>query len=298
LKPFLGGRKIALIDDADYLHAESANCLLKTLEEPPPQTVIVLIGTSPARQLPTIRSRCQLVRFQPLTPEMVEQILLQEGVVSEPGQARQLALLSEGSLEQARQLADAQLWAFRKTLWTALSQPRMDPLQVAEQVAGQVESAGAEAAARRQRLRVIVSMAAEYYRQVLYYHAAGDRYASAGTARFSHAGSFQDSHAEPERKEPKAEPPKPPRFKAGVSQASEAQRFITMPPETDMPLLGPPGFPMPGPFRIPMPNPSGRRPRPSPPNHPASKQEFLRPPKPRGFSIRQNSRPLPPGAEA
>jgi len=226
LKPFLGGRKIALIDDADYLHAESANCLLKTLEEPPPQTVIVLIGTSPARQLPTIRSRCQLVRFQPLTPEMVEQILLQEGVVSEPGQARQLALLSEGSLEQARQLADAQLWAFRKTLWTALSQPRMDPLQVAEQVAAQVESAGAEAAARRQRLRVIVSMAAEYYRQVLYYHAAGDRYASAGTARFSHAGSFQDSHAEPERKEPKAEPPKPPRFKAGVSQASEAQRFF------------------------------------------------------------------------
>ena len=226
LKPFLGGRKIAIIDDADYLHAESANCLLKTLEEPPPQTVIILIGTSPARQLPTIRSRCQLVRFQPLAPEMVEEILLREGVVSEPGQARQLALLSEGSLEQARQLADAQLWAFRKTLWTALSQPRMDPLQVAEQVAAQVESAGAEAAARRQRLRVIVSMAAEYYRQVLYYHAVGDRNVPAGAARFSHAACFQDSHAEPDRKTPRAEPAKQPRHKTGLSQASDAQRFF------------------------------------------------------------------------
>ncbi len=168
LKPFLGGRKIAIIDDADYLHAESANCLLKTLEEPPPQTLIILIGTSPARQLPTIRSRCQLVRFQPLEPHMVQEILLREGVVSDPIQARRVALLCEGSLERARQLADPQLWAFRKTLWSALSQSRMDPLGLAEQVWGQVESAGAEAADRRQRLRILVGMAAEYYRQVLY----------------------------------------------------------------------------------------------------------------------------------
>ena len=52
LKPFLGGRKIAVIDDADFLNAEGANCLLKTLEEPPPQSVLILVGTSPAKQLP------------------------------------------------------------------------------------------------------------------------------------------------------------------------------------------------------------------------------------------------------
>ena len=69
LKPFMGGRKIAVIDDADFLNAEGANCLLKTLEEPPPQSVLILIGTSPAKQLPTIRSRCQLVRFRPLAAE-------------------------------------------------------------------------------------------------------------------------------------------------------------------------------------------------------------------------------------
>ncbi|MCS7304518.1 MAG: DNA polymerase III subunit [Thermoguttaceae bacterium] len=182
LKPFLGGRKIAIIDDADYLHAESANCLLKTLEEPPPQTLIILIGTSPARQLPTIRSRCQLVRFQPLSAQIVEEILLREGVVSDPTQARRVALVSEGSLERARQLADPQLWSFRKTLWTALSQPRIDPLGLAEQVSSQVESAGTEAAVRRQRLHVLVDMAAQYYRQVLYYHTGQSKGSAAGPA--------------------------------------------------------------------------------------------------------------------
>ena len=47
-----GGRKIAIIDNADFLNAEGANCLLKTLEEPPPQSVLILIGTSPAKELP------------------------------------------------------------------------------------------------------------------------------------------------------------------------------------------------------------------------------------------------------
>ena len=60
----MGGRRIAIIDDADLLNDAGANCLLKTLEEPPPHSVLILIGTSPARQLPTIRSRCQLIRFR------------------------------------------------------------------------------------------------------------------------------------------------------------------------------------------------------------------------------------------
>ena len=59
LRPFSGRRKIAILDDADYLNKEGANCLLKTLEEPPPQSVLILIGTSEQRQLPTIRSRCR-----------------------------------------------------------------------------------------------------------------------------------------------------------------------------------------------------------------------------------------------
>jgi len=64
----MGGRKVAIIDDADHLNEEGANCLLKTLEEPPPCSVLILIGTSADKQLPTIRSRCQTIRFSPLPP--------------------------------------------------------------------------------------------------------------------------------------------------------------------------------------------------------------------------------------
>ena len=82
LKPFMGGRRIAIIDDADLFNDAGANCLLKTLEEPPPQSVLILIGTSPARQLPTIRSRCQLIRFLPLPEETVARLLISKGLVT------------------------------------------------------------------------------------------------------------------------------------------------------------------------------------------------------------------------
>ena len=49
LKPFMGGRRVAILNDADYLNAEGANSLLKTLEEPPPRSVLILIALAPAR---------------------------------------------------------------------------------------------------------------------------------------------------------------------------------------------------------------------------------------------------------
>jgi DNA polymerase-3 subunit delta' len=58
LKPFRGSRKVAILQDADFLNEEGANCLLKTLEEPPSGAVVILVGTSEQKQLPTIRSRC------------------------------------------------------------------------------------------------------------------------------------------------------------------------------------------------------------------------------------------------
>src|SRR3989339_1058291 len=116
LKPFMGGRKVAVIDDADYLNAEGANSLLKTLEEPPPRSVLMLIGTSPAKQLPTIRSRCQLVRFRPLSTDVVASLLISQQLVEGKDEARRLAEHSGGSLQNARELADQELWAFRARL--------------------------------------------------------------------------------------------------------------------------------------------------------------------------------------
>jgi DNA polymerase-3 subunit delta' len=168
LKPYLGGRKVAVIDDADDLNEEGANALLKTLEEPPPRSVLILIGTTPAKQLPTIRSRCQLVRFRPLPPESVASLLVSKGYVSDPAEARRLAELGEGSVGRALEMADPAFQAFRNTLVEHLCRPVLDPLPLAQAVAAFVDAAGKEAPARRARLRQAVAFAADYYRQLLH----------------------------------------------------------------------------------------------------------------------------------
>jgi len=168
LKPFMGGRKIAIIDDADYLNAEGANSLLKTLEEPPPRSVLLLIGTSPARQLPTIRSRCQLIRFRPLGAEIVARLLVEHGFVETEAEAQRLASHCGGSLQRAAELADAQLWAFRTQLYTQLAQPVLESGRLAKAVVAFVDEAGREAAARRRRARQVVGLAAEFYRALVH----------------------------------------------------------------------------------------------------------------------------------
>ena len=174
LKPFMGGRRIAIIDDADFFNDAGANCLLKTLEEPPPQSVLILIGTSPTRQLPTIRSRCQLIRFLPLSEETVARLLVSKGLVtagttySGSAEAARLARFSEGSLQQAIDLADADLWSCRRTLLEKLSAQVLDCAGLAQTVSSFVDEAGKEASARRARLRRVVAFAADFYRRLLH----------------------------------------------------------------------------------------------------------------------------------
>lgn len=164
LKPFKGGRKIAIIDDADLFNVEGANALLKTLEEPPPQSVLILIGTSPARQLPTIRSRCQTIRFDPLMPETIARLLLEQGMVSTEQEALQIADRAEGSLEAAIELADPALWEFRERLFAQLNQSRLESVRTSTMVSKFVDDAGRDAPPRRARLRHVIGFAIEFYR--------------------------------------------------------------------------------------------------------------------------------------
>src|SRR5262249_56520964 len=100
LKPGRGRAKVALLDDADDLNDEAANCFLKTLEEPPPRSVFLLIGTSPELQLPTVVSRCQVVRLAPLPDTMVADILRERGV-TDAKLLERLVRLGRGSPGQA-----------------------------------------------------------------------------------------------------------------------------------------------------------------------------------------------------
>lgn len=168
MKPNEGGRKVAVLDDADYLNAEGANSLLKTLEESPPRSVLILIGTSPAKQLPTIRSRCQVIRFQPLPVETVAELLVSKGFVSDRAEAARLARYSEGSLQRALELTDPELWSFRNTLFEQLGRPMVPSVELAKTVSAFVDAAGKEAPARRARFRQVVAFAAEFYRQLLH----------------------------------------------------------------------------------------------------------------------------------
>ena len=109
LKPMSGRRRVAIIEAAEAMNDESANSMLKTLEEPPPDSVLILIATSADLLLPTIRSRCQVVAFQPLAAADVRQLLLREAVTADEREAGHAAALSGGSLDAARQFLDTEL---------------------------------------------------------------------------------------------------------------------------------------------------------------------------------------------
>ena len=164
LKPAYGKRKIAIIDDADYLNQEGANCLLKTLEEPPACSIVILIGTSQQRQLPTIRSRCQIVRFEPLDQSFIADHLMESGIVEQREKATFLAAQSEGSLDRAIEWADDAIAEFRKDLLAALQPSQIDTLALAKSVAQFVEAAGKEASSRRVRLRQVIEMVIAFLR--------------------------------------------------------------------------------------------------------------------------------------
>src|SRR6185436_20208873 len=99
-RPYEGKARVFLIEDADKLNEASANALLKVLEEPPHTSHIILLTSRPAMLLPTIRSRCQMVRFSPVSAEEIEAYLL-ENKIATAADARIRARVARGSLGRA-----------------------------------------------------------------------------------------------------------------------------------------------------------------------------------------------------
>jgi len=95
---------VNLLIDAEKMNDKAANAFLKLLEEPPPQTVFLLTTNRPEQLLPTILSRCQRLRFDPLLPETIEQALVDREDMA-PDTASMLARMADGSYSQALELA-------------------------------------------------------------------------------------------------------------------------------------------------------------------------------------------------
>ncbi|GAB4229247.1 MAG: DNA polymerase III subunit delta' [Acidobacteriota bacterium] len=128
-RPFEGKNRFFIVDGAERLTVEAQNCLLKTLEEPPPTSHIVLVTATPEALLPTIRSRCCLFRFSPLSRSDVAELIRQQPDLEEP---EWRVAFSQGSIGRALELDPQQLrnecevllqlleaWA-RREGWTAV----------------------------------------------------------------------------------------------------------------------------------------------------------------------------------
>lgn len=166
LSPFHGRAKVAIIDDADYLNEEGANCLLKTLEEPPPHSTLILIATSASRQLPTILSRSQVIAFGRLTREQVAECLRRSNEI-DSADADALAAAAEGSVGRALEQADPDLREFQGKLLEELAAPGWNAVEVAKRTYKFVEAAGTDAYLRRTRVRRLIVAVSDFYRSVL-----------------------------------------------------------------------------------------------------------------------------------
>lgn len=115
-RPHEGGTRWVIVREAERMRTEAANAFLKTLEEPPEATHFVLLTHQPSSLLPTIRSRCQVVRFGLLEPAIVTAVLGDLGL--DPALVETVVPLADGSVGRALEFSDAESLAHRKALMT------------------------------------------------------------------------------------------------------------------------------------------------------------------------------------
>lgn len=108
LRPMEGGKKIFMIDQADRMVDQAANALLKVLEEPPEDSILVLVTAYPDQLPSTILSRCRKVHFGPLSDGAVEKILVRRKGLSEK-QAKLLARHAQGGLDRVLNQDEAEM---------------------------------------------------------------------------------------------------------------------------------------------------------------------------------------------
>jgi DNA polymerase-3 subunit delta' len=166
-KPVEGRYKVTLMTDADLLRTEAANAFLKLLEEPTPQTVFILTTGRVDRLLPTIVSRCQRIRFDPLPVEAIEAALIAREQ-KEPALAATLARMADGSYTRALELAENEdLMASRQLV---LDFFRLAYTQHVDKMADLVDELGK---AGREHLKGMLSLMLGWMRDLLLFREMG-----------------------------------------------------------------------------------------------------------------------------
>ena len=166
LKPFEGAKKVLIVDEAENMNEASANAFLKTLEEPPGEVLIMLVSSLPQRLPLTIRSRCQEIRFHPLSRQALSQVIAKKRGLHDED-ARFIAALARGSMGRALVLDAGEEKAGREELvrfWSNL------PSLSDGEILSQAEAYGKD----RERLERFFDVAVEWLRDVLVFRATGD----------------------------------------------------------------------------------------------------------------------------
>ena len=117
-RPFEGAARIFVVEDADTMNDQAANALLKTLEEPPPTSHLILTTSNPTALLATIRSRCQIIRCAPIAADEVETFLVEQKHLP-AADARLLARTAQGSIGLAL-AADIETYRERRDMMLAV----------------------------------------------------------------------------------------------------------------------------------------------------------------------------------
>jgi DNA polymerase-3 subunit delta' len=164
LKPLEATHRVFVLEEADKMTEEAFNCLLKTLEEPPPGTLFILTTVSLLSLPRTIRSRCQTVRFHPLSTEVIKGILSERGDL-EGG--KRLAALSCGSLGRATRLMEERVAPHRNRFLEMLNNlGQEDSFSISQELLEWYPKT-LELETRRSLLRTWLDLLLAYYRDIL-----------------------------------------------------------------------------------------------------------------------------------
>lgn len=166
-KPIESPRKVILIDPADKMNAAAANSLLKTLEEPPPYAMIVLIASRPASLPETVLSRCQKVYFYPLPQARLQSIVMEKkGWTAE--EALLVATLSDGRLGNALSMEVESAKAMEEERYALVSEETLIHHETLFEVAAQFSR-------DKDTLEKALSYLMEWFRDVLVFHSLQSR---------------------------------------------------------------------------------------------------------------------------
>jgi len=163
-QPLEGARRVVIIDDAERMNITSANSLLKTLEEPSPTNVFILVSSRPHLLPLTILSRCHRLRFNPVQRDVIAAFLEKELALA-PDKAIILASSSGGSIGRALTLHKGDYIALRDSILGRISKGTLDPL-------GCLALAG-ELAGDREDIQEALDILKTWYRDLLVFKETG-----------------------------------------------------------------------------------------------------------------------------